>query len=327
MDPRGIMNSQFGDFSYANCVLQSLSCLDYLKEVINNKEIILKLQQSEYSLTNNVFNLIFILNKIHNKEASSDPIINSFIDKYNKYKSMVKSKNILNKDPFHFLYFLLQFLHLEINRPENPNYDMQYFFSQESKYQNNDTLLQQLFIDFYFKTQNSIISDYFFFIEKYTFSCPLCGTYYKYSLKNIFRINIDKAREKRDLEYPNKKGLNLNINDILNYYFSTFQSKCKNCNNRVEEDIKILINTKEFILYLDRKNHYNNFNGDIDFSANLDLKDYIIKKTNDRETKYLLKACICFNGNKYLSYCKINYTNNKNNEVLYRFIDNQVKKL
>ena len=43
---------------------------------------------------------------------------------YNKNQNYIKSKNVLNPDPFHFLYFLLQFIHIEINNPNNPNYDL-----------------------------------------------------------------------------------------------------------------------------------------------------------------------------------------------------------
>ena len=323
--PRGISNGQFGDFSYANSVLQCLSCLDSLKEVINKKEYMILLQQPQYSLANQVFNLILILNKIYNKDAYSDPIIISFINKYNNNKSMIQSQKVLDRDPFQFFYFLLQFLHLELNIPKNPNYNLQNLFSQPLQCQKNDEYMLNLFLDFFDNTQNSIISDYFFSIEKYTFNCFLCGIYYSYSMRNLFKINIEKAKEKRDLEYPNKKDLNLNVDDILNYYFSTFPKKCKNCGHKLKENIKILLNTKVLIIFLDRRNHTYNFNGDIDFTETLDLKDYVIKSGN--ETKYILKACICFNGNKYLSYCKINFTDDKNNEVFYRFIDNQVKKV
>ena len=323
--PRGISNGQFGDFSYANSVLQSLSCLDSLKEVINKKEYMILLQQPQYSLANQVFNLILILNKIYNKDAYSDPIIISFINKYNNNKYMIQSQKVLDRVPFQFLYFLLQFLHLELNIPKNPNYNLQNLFSQPLQCQKNDEYMLNLFLDFFENTQNSIISDYFFSIEKYTFNCFLCGIYYSYSMRNLFKINIEKAKEKRDLEYPNKKDLNLNVDDILNYYFSTFPKKCKNCGHKLKENIKILLNTKILIIYLDRRNHTYNFKGDIDFTETLDLKNYVVK--SGRETKYVLKACICFNGNKYLSYCKINFTDDKNNEVFYRFIDNQVKKV
>lgn len=184
---------------------------------------------------------------------------------------------------------------------------------------------------FFSKTQSSIISDYFFWIEKHTFNCFQCGTYYNHSMKNLFIINLDKVRVKRDSEIPCKNGTNLDLYYILNYYFSKFKTKCKSCKCEGKKDIKILINTKILIIVFDRKNHNNNFKGDINFDINIDLKNYFSENKsidNDyRASKYSLKTYICFNGVKYLSYCYINFTNDKNNDVLYRFIDDDVIKV
>ena len=77
--------------------------------------------------------------------------------------------------------------------------------------------------------------------------------------------------------------------------------------------------------------HNNSFKGDIDFDTKIDLQDYICQNklnyVNPKESKYSLKSCICFNGINYISYCYINFTNDKNSEVLYKFIDNKVTKV
>ena len=221
-------------------------------------------------------------------------------------------------------------MHLETNLPQCPNYNIQNLFTQNIDNQKNNDYMEQLYLDFFYKTQNSIISDFFFWIEKYAFNCFICGTYYFHSMKNIIKINIDKVRAKRDKEIPSKIGTNLDLYYILNYYFSK-KSKCKFCQHQGKEDIKILVNTKILIIYFDRENHTNNFKGDINFDTNINLKEYASEnKSKDddiRIMKYSLKSCICFNGVKYFSYCYINFTKDKNNEVLYRFMDNEVVKV
>lgn len=142
--PRGIKNFQNGNFSYANCVLQSISCLNCIKDIICNQNIINHIQHSQLLLTKEFINILFILNKIYNKDVCSDEIIIYFQKYYNHYKSYIQSKNVLNNDPFHFLYFLLQFLHLENNSPECPNYNIQNLFNQSIDNQKNDEHMEKL---------------------------------------------------------------------------------------------------------------------------------------------------------------------------------------
>ena len=160
--PRGIRNFQNGNFSYANSVLQSLSCLNCIKEIADNENIITNIQNSQFILTKEFLNLVIILNKIPNKDPFSDYIILYFNKFYNNCKNHIQSQNVLNNDPFHFTYFLLQFMHLETNLPQCPNYNIQNLFTQNIDNQKNNDYMEQLYLDFFYKTQNSIISDFFF---------------------------------------------------------------------------------------------------------------------------------------------------------------------
>ena len=136
---RGVKNFNKEDYSYANSVLNSLSCLDCIRE-LTNKEILGKIYQKNFYLAKDFFNLIFILNRIDNQEACSQEIIASFQKAYYRYKNLIKSKNVLKRDPYHFLFFLLQFLHIEINEPKLPNYNVHNLYNQNIQAQKMMTI-------------------------------------------------------------------------------------------------------------------------------------------------------------------------------------------
>ena len=317
---KGVKNMSKDDYSYANSVLNSLSCLDCIRE-LDYEEIFSKISNSNFCLAKDFFNLIFILNRIDNQTAFSDGIINSFQKSYHKYKLSIQSQKVLKKDPYHFLYFLLQFLHIEINNPNMSNNGMQKFFNKTLNDQRNDDYIFELFMNFFENTQNSLISYYFFNIERNVFNCMNCNTYYFYSLKNIIRINIDNAKS-------SCIGKKLDIYNILDFYFSPTFKQCKNCNNNAHDDIKIVNNARVIIIALERNNHNNNFNADINICFDLDVSKYIFEKNynniNKNEKNYQLKSLISFNGNKYLSFCKLIINNNK---VWFKFDDDNVSKV
>ena len=118
---KGIKNSLQGDYSYAHSVLQSLCCLESIKEFMSRpmNDII---NNPKFLLTNAMYDLINCL--INRKEGNSFNVLNSFINTYNNYSTLIPSRNVLNKDPFHFIFFLLHFLHIENNQPKNPNYNL-----------------------------------------------------------------------------------------------------------------------------------------------------------------------------------------------------------
>ena len=89
----------------------------------------------QYSLNNSLFVLIADLIKCN--EGNSQIIIFSFSNSYNNNSSIILTKNVLSPDPFHFLYFLIQFLHIENNMPSNINYDLQILHSQNLNNQRN----------------------------------------------------------------------------------------------------------------------------------------------------------------------------------------------
>lgn len=307
---RGIIINKSGEFSYAHSTLQSLSCLDILYEKTNQNQFIQCLPN--YSLTKEFFCLLYNLYNIPNEYADSNTLIDYFEKIYYKNKGNINSQNVLNHDPFHFLYFLLQFMHIEINNPKNPNYDISILSNQSIQNQQNDSHMFQIFSDFYCNTQNSLISDNFYNVEKHTFNCQNCGLFYFYNMKNIFRIDINRVKFYRNSSFSKNNGGHVTLYEMFDYYFSPHQTKCKNCDNPGDEDTKILLHNRVLIVNINRNSHNQNFNNDLNFDVNIDMKKYINNDFGFYD--YSLKSFIAFNG-KYISYCFIN-------RKWYKFIDN-----
>ena len=318
---KGIKNSSQGDYSYAHSVLQSLCCLESIKEFMSRpmNDII---NNPKFLLTNAMYDLINCL--INRKEGNSFNVLNSFINTYNNYSTLIPSRNVLNKDPFHFIFFLLHFLHIENNQPKNPNYNL----NQQPSLQNqqNDDFMFTFFNNFFNETQNSIISGHFYTIERFQYNCPNCQTYYGYGMKNIIRMNIDYITNCRDYTTPQKKGTNITFNDCLNCYFGGVKKQCKNCNiYNIDRYTQLIIPGKVLIFYFERKSHPNR--GDIDFDTKIDLSSYVCKSRTSNFNLYLnynLKAFISYQNNKYYASCCFNLNNNK---IWYRYLDDYVKPL
>ena len=114
--PQGItnnfQNSQL-NFSYAQAALQPLCFLDVTKNLFT-------FMQNNSMRYNNFFpmanELLRIIEKVNSGIVpDSQNIIYYYGKKYMENQMNVISKNVLAPDPFHFLYFLFQFLHLETN--------------------------------------------------------------------------------------------------------------------------------------------------------------------------------------------------------------------
>ena len=314
---RGIISFRNGDYSYAHAVLQSLSCLDCIYNIISHNQLFQFLQNSNYILTKDLFQLLsYLYNNNSNQPASSQNILNSFEIMYNKNQNYIKSKNVLNPDPFHFLYFLLQFIHIEINNPNNPNYDLSILNNQNIQNQKNDNYMFNLFKEFFCETQNSFISGNFYNIERHTFNCQKFGLYYFYNMKNIFRINVDTVKFYRNAVYPNFNN-KISLDDLFLYYFTPHKKICKNCSNLGDEDTKIKINNNVIIVSLDRNSHSNNYKNDVDFRVNINMGKYFCVQS---KCNYSLKAFIAFDGKKFISYCYIN-------SQWYKYIDNNGEKI
>ena len=320
--PQGITNNFQNNqlnFSYAHAALQPLCFLDVTKNLFT-------FMQNNGMRYNNFFPMANELLKIIEKVNSgivpdSQNIIYYYGKKYMENQMNVISKNVLAPDPFHFLYFLFQFLHLETNmcnRFENN------FFDQSLNAMKNDDYIYMQFLLFIMKTQNSIISNDFFNTVRYTYECQMCGKYFFYSLQNIYRMNIDTIRYFRDSNDPMKQGSNLDLSELFICYSGGSYNNCRNCgNNKCPRYTRICFPAKALIISLERKNHP--FKNDINILPFFDLKPFISKTRTqglNLNTIYELKAVISYinfgNNGKYFADCKVKINNNS---MWIRYID------
>ena len=319
----GIKSHVNANYSYAKSVIQSLGNLDCIKQLINLQHLEFLSNNSNFILTKEFFNILFIMNNL-NKEPIIDDLVIQFKQAYIKNNSNIKSPNVLNQDPFHFLYFLLQFIHLEINRVNDKNFNINNYNNQTVMNRKNDDYLLDLFVEFLIKTQNSYISNNFYNYNRNVYNCPQCGEYYSYSMTTILRINVESVVYYRNRIYPHKNGINLNLDDIFKFYCSNDYISCKFCNNSTEKKIEILTPAKVLIIAFERDNH--NFRNDIDFDEKININNYISQKVIDKHIQfnlnYMLKSCISYSSqiNKYLA-------DYYDNGIWVRTIDSKVAKL
>ena len=320
--PQGITNNFQNNqlnFSYVHAALQPLCFLDTTKNLFSFMENNGMRYNNFFPMANELLKIIERVNS--GIVPDSQNILFYYGKKYLENQMNIISKNVLATDPFHFLYFLFQFLHLETNMCNK--YDNT-LFNQSLNAMKNDDYIYMQFLMFIMKTQNSIISNDFFNTVRYTYDCQMCGKYFFYGLQNIYRMNIDTIRYFRDKAKPMKQGTNLDLSELFTCYSGGTYNNCRNCgNNRCPRYTRICFPAKTIIISLERKNHP--FKNDINILSHFDLLPFISKTRTaglNLNTIYELKAVISYinfgNFGKYFSDCKIRINNN---QIWVRYID------
>ena len=320
--PQGITNNFQNNqlnFSYVHAALQPLCFLDTTKNLFSFMENNGMRYNNFFPMANELLKIIERVNS--GIVPDSQNILFYYGKKYLENQMNIISKNVLATDPFHFLYFLFQFLHLETNMCNK--YDNT-LFNQSLNAMKNDDYIYMQFLMFIMKTQNSIISNDFFNTVRYTYVCQMCGKYFFYGLQNIYRMNIDTIRYFRDKAFPMKQGTNLDLSELFTCYSGGTYNNCRNCgNNRCPRYTRICFPAKTIIISLERKNHP--FKNDINILSHFDLLPFISKTRTaglNLNTIYELKAVISYinfgNQGKYFSDCKIRINNN---QMWVRYID------
>ena len=321
--PTGITTFVNENYSYANSVIQSLGNLDCIKQLINRQNLQYLKNNPRFGLTTEFLKILIIINEVK-KEPIIDDLINSFKQAYKNNQFNIKSPNVLSQDPFHFLYFLLQFIHLEINIDVDQNYNINNYNNQNVTNHKNDDYMLSLFLDFFTKTQNSFISNNFYNTNRNVYNCPNCGEYYFYSMATILRIDVESAFNYRNCLFPFKNGTNLDIDDIFRFFGTKEKVNCKFCNNSTEKFTEMFSPAHILIISLERNKH--NFKNDIDFDEKININNYISKKVIEKQLQfnfnYKLKSCISYSSqiNKYFANCYIN-------GIWVRITDSKVEKL
>ena len=306
--PQGLYNSFKNNqlnFSYAHSVLQTLCFLDSSKKFFSFMKGNNMRNNRYFPLSNELLNIIEMVNS--GNRADSQGIIFFFAQKYLENKDSLPSQNVLSPDPFHFYYFLLQFLHMETNMIKEHNNN---FYELNFEDMKNDNKIYREFLLFVIKTHNSLVSADFYSSFRHIFNCPDCKFFFYYGIQPVLRMNLDAFRQMRDSKNPNKKGTKLDLKEILACYCSDIPTKCGHCNKEAVRQTKICLPAKTIIISLERQAH--SLTPDVNFYLNFDFVDFISKsKTQglNLNTNYELKAVISYyqfkNDGKYFADCKI----------------------
>jgi len=311
ISPMKIMNYEN---SYANAALQALTSLDCMRNWINalkdNNNFI---QNFQSSITYKFF--ILFSDFYNGNQVDSTNLILTLQNQVRKIYN-----NYMKKDEYHFLYYFLNILHLENNCPNNPEFDIKSYNNKTIKNAKNNNNILNSFSEFFQQTKNSIISHYFYNIEKYFTSCSKCREIFYYDHKIIITFKLDELLSFRNQKYPNKIGSNINIIDCFNYYQNEKYCQCPVCKDPMSiEKTTIFSSTKVLILRFKRSSH--NLKCDVDFENEFTINNIndIIYNNNKVDKKYILKSVISLNKsmNSYIYCSDVNI-----NDKWYRYYHN-----
>lgn len=307
--------NNYNDTTFINSVLISFASLKYISIWMHNldnqrQQILLNNQNS---LTKELYILYYNLYKGFDVDSS-----NFILNYNNKYSTIYKGMK-LYEDPYHFLFYLIDLIHLENNFPPNPNFNLNILETQTIDNLRNDDYMFNLFGSFFQQTQNSIISNYFYNIIKNQLVCNLCSKLYFYAYKFILKFDIDNYKLYRNQAYPQRATLNLSMNDCFDCYTGGYSKKCQKCKSQgAFQYSSIISNSKILIIALYRNNHV--FKCDLDFPNRLNLYEYCNNKNISQNYSYKLRACISMdNQNQYFADILINnywFRYFKNNKIM-----------
>ena len=297
--------------SYANATLQvfiQLECIqNWYKQLLSTGNISHHFYNT--TLTKGIYLLFDSLSKGMNLDSSK--IILDFSAKTND----IWHKEI-SYDPYHFLYYLLEILHLENNLPNNPNFNTLLYGQLLRNNIKNDQQVFQLFNDYFQQTQNSFISYNFFNIQKYLVTCPICSFNYSYGIKKIIKFNVDEILRVRNNSFPLKFGTNLSLSDCFEISFLAKNTNCQLCfNNLANEMQNIYDYSNVLIIAFNRNQHSVEYKGDIQFFSDLNMSSYMINQNSDNKFFKLKGVVSRYRRDKYFADVLIN-------GQYYRLMDN-----
>ena len=138
----------------------------------------------------------------------------------------------------------------------------------------NDDFMFNLYMEFFNQTQNSIIADNFFNIERYLYQCPNCNQYFSYGMKTVLRIEVEEVFNHRNTKSSFNSNNKINLDDCFNYYNDKITSTCQNYGNQnATKWVKICFPARVLIIVFERNNHSSN--NDVNFPINLNMRNYI----------------------------------------------------
>lgn len=301
--------NEINDPTFINATLQAFACLKcihiWIQNLNNNKQNILF--NGNMNLTKDLFNVYYYLYCGQISDSS-----NFIINYINIYKN--KYGNNIPKDPYHFLFYLMDIVHSENNYPNNPNYDLSILQTQNLQTKRNKSHMQNIFSQFLNQTQNSIISSNFYSILGNMIKCSNCPEVYYNTFKYIIKFKIDDYKNFRNQFYPNKMNTSLTLEECFDCYTGGYSFQCQDCGNfQAKSFVSFFSTNKILIIALVRANHV--FCCDVDFKNKLNINDYF-EQGKMIDKNYFLKGCVSLNnqGKYFADVCINNYW--------YRFYEN-----
>ena len=318
-------NINYGDCSYIHSVLQCFLMHPLMKE-INNLFNFNQFNNNRFRLTIEMLKLFKTINK-GNIGNSTD-----IIDLYDKISSenrniLGNDKRYLLKDPYHFLYYFLHFLNLELNFSQG-NFDLNLLTNASLRDKKQENLILEIFAEYLLAYHgNSLIFKFFLSSEKNKYLCNNCGTYFDFSINSIFTMFLPQIKDYYYIKNRHNAQI-VTLDDCFDCYCDDNNVFCQYCNSNIKQYKKIY-NGKSLIIRFKRKSLGNSC--DVSFPYAFDFTKYSGLTDNDIKNKlYVLKSCISFmpfnnNGGKY--FADVNVDVNSNSGKWIRYMDSQWKVL
>ena len=313
--------------SYANSVLQSLYSLFCIRDYFTNPQNVNNFMNFQMPLSKSFH---FLLKTLMNGSVGDS---SNTIDNYN----VTAKENAFKTDPYHFLFYFLEQLHWENNKPSNQYYNYSQLENVDINLRINDNYMYSLFCSFFQSTQNSIISQKFYNIIKIKKHCNQCNSiFYKYNIRKALVFDIDNYFKYRNEAIPAKaNNPKIDLDECFQCYIGGISVPCPRCNSNMNTALEyrnIWSASEILIIYFSRI--YHKFLGDVDFRSRISISNYFsndnINNNNNRiNTTYSLKACISYaridEANKIYKYfadCFMPINNNMGG-VWMRYMDGQ----
>ena len=271
-----------GNTSYLNSVFQLLGCIRGLADYFLNEYNIINIS----GLSHLIRRLFIHLYPYPQKKEIYEPI---------HHLNYFNTKNIKN-NPNDLLRFILNNLHRELNKISNNNNQI---FNPNINDRKNAI---ENGIDNFKKSNNSIISNLFTFLEIKESQCCSCNQK-SYNLLNYFILEIDIFN---CYNYFRNNNNSINIYNCLQYEREKGQEKycCINCSNyNMNKISKIICDSSEFlIISLDRGNLDKNL-----LRIPFDIEDRIYLDNyaeNKKQYELIGIVSVYIQKSKYISCCR-----------------------
>ena len=316
-----------GATCYMNAALQCLSNTDKLTSYFLHRFKYDKNDDSK-KISNNLYIVLYHLWKGEKNYY-----------KPSKFKKALSEENPLfsgvnANDSKDLLNFLLERLHLELNKSSNQNITQ---INAQNLNQSNEEVVKQNFFKAFKKNHKSIISDLFYFTIETKSICYGCQCI-KYNFQiNYFlefpleQVNYYRYQNAKIKSLVNLDGSNpdVNLDDCFEYYqkldkmTGQNQMYCNFCNHLCDSiyGTSLYILPEILIINLNRgKNAVYKCN--VRFQEKLNLSKYVtIKSIN---TNYILYAVICHIGPSSMSGHFVAYCRNRIDDKWYLYNDSIV---